>query len=259
MSSSRSIRRPVSLLAAIALLAGGGWLGWQGLHQPPLPTPSPEQTISVSPDEAIELAESGQVQAPVLPEGDFGEFVRMEPVPRPPAADGGSTSGTGQQDATWTNRLQIPNIYVDAPLTNLGVTDLGRMALPDDLRYVARLNTTAPLGADEGTTLLAGHVTWNRDHGALYFLGNVTAGSEVRTWDADGERTDWVVNKVKMYDKQALPDDIFDPNGKRQLAIVTCGGPIINLPNGGWTHEDNIVVVAVPKDAPDKPVEAAQQ
>lgn len=45
----------------------------------------------------------------------------------------------------------------------------------------------------------------------------------------------------------------------RQLAIGTCGGPIINLPNGGWTHEDNIVVVAVPKLTPEKPAEAAQQ
>lgn len=256
MSLNRSIRRPVSLLVAFVLLIGGGWLGWQGLHQPPLPTPSPEQTISVAPDEALELAEAGQVAQPVLPEGDFGEYVRTEPVPEPPE-DTDQVEGSAA-DVAWTNRLQIPNIYVDAPLTNLGITDRGRMALPDDLRYVARLNTTAPLDSDEGTTLLAGHVTWNRDHGALYFLGNITAGSEVRTWDEDGDRTDWVITDVRLYNKKALPEEIFQPDGPRQLAIVTCGGPIINLPNGGWTHEDNIVVIAVPKDStPDDSENAA--
>lgn len=257
--SSRGIRqRVLALLAAVVLFAGGGMMAWHGLHAPPDDTPAPSADVSVSPDEAIQLASSGETAEPEIPEGDFGPNVRTTPVEEPPpvtesteeGVDQGPGAGGGGDEravrAGFSNRIQIPSIYVDSRVVHRGVDAAGRMDLTSKLSDVIRLSTTAKLSDDEGTTLLAGHVTQNRVHGALYFLGKVTAGSEIRTWDADGNRTTWVVTSVKMYRKQALPDEIYEPTGERQLALVTCGGKLMRLPNGKWTHESNIVVSAVP-------------
>lgn len=143
---------------------------------------------------------------------------------------------------------QIPMIQVDAMIEEQGVIAQNTMSLPDDLSRVGRLDTTQSLSADEGVTLLAGHVTWRGSHGALYFLGAVRPGATIDTWDADGARTTWAVTSVELFNKQALPDQIFATDGPRRLVLVTCGGPILQLPDGRWTHEDNIVVTAVPVD-----------
>lgn len=271
MSSKGKKRRVVAFVAAIALFAGGGVMAWNGLHAPPENTPAPTADIVVSPEEAVELASSGLVATPDIPQGDFGPHVRTTPVEEPPPVTVQSNTGTGGQGggsgesgqsgsggsgggggderavkAGFANRIQIPGIYVDSRIVTRGIDSAGRMDLSSKLSDVIRLNTTAELRSDEGSTLVAGHVTQNRVHGALYFLGKLTAGSQVRTWDADGNRVDWVVTSVRMYNKQALPADIYDPSGKRQLVLVTCGGNIFQLPSGRWTHESNIVVTAVP-------------
>ncbi|GAA1147272.1 class F sortase [Ornithinicoccus hortensis] len=232
-------------LVVLALLAAGGLLVWRGLaEQPPEATPTPSEEFTITAEQARELALGAAADGDLfrIPEGeDFGPYVRTEPVPTPP--DGGTAS------ADWSGRLQIPSIMVDAPIIDEGVTPQNTMSLPDDLSLVGRLETTAPLEAAEGVTLLAGHVTWRGDHGALYFLGEVGPGARVDTWDEQGERTTWAVSSVELFDKQALPDRLFTPDGERRLVLVTCGGPIIQLGGGDWTHESNIVVTAVPVDS----------
>ena len=45
--------------------------------------------------------------------------------------------------------------------------------------------------------------------------------------------------------KSALPLDIFDTAGPRQLVLVTCGGPLLRT-GGGATYADNVLVYATP-------------
>lgn len=181
------------------------------------------------------------VGAPVLPEDfdpqDLGPYVRTTPVP-------------AEMEAL---RLQVPSIYVDAGIVSESISASDRdqygqsvMELPDSLGDVGWLNTTAALRSTEGTTLLAGHVTVEGVHGAVYFLGLTEPGALVKTTDADGRMSRWVITEVTNYAKTALPEDIFRPTGPRQLAIVTCGGEVVQLPDGSWSHEENIVVRAVP-------------
>lgn len=183
------------------------------------------------------------VGPPVLPEDfdpdNLGPYVRTTPVPASMGA----------------LRLQVPSIYVDAGIVPEGISAFDRdqygqsvMELPDSLGDVGWLNTTAALRSTEGTTLLAGHVTVEGVHGAVYFLGLTEPGALVKTTDADGRMSRWVITEVTNYAKTALPEDIFRPTGPRQLAIVTCGGEVVQLPDGSWSHEENIVVLAVPVD-----------
>ncbi|MCK0113327.1 class F sortase [Ornithinimicrobium sp. F0845] len=259
---SRAVVRAVALLACLALFAAGGVLVYRGLQEePPAPTPTPDQEFSISLEEALETDRATADEPIVIPEGiDLGPYVNTEPVTVPPAPDAGdgrpggdagdgSGPGSGQGTAPEldpANHLYIPSIYVSAPVVPQGVTSSNEMSLPTDLRQVGLLDTTSPLGADEGSTLVAGHVTQQGNHGALYFLGRLRPGASVTTVDAEGAHTTWAVTSVRNYRKTSLPPEIFADTGTRMLTLVTCGGPIIRTSDGRWTHTDNIVVIARP-------------
>lgn len=263
---SRAVVRAVALVACLALFVGGGLLVFRGLQEePPAPTPTPDEEFSISLDEALDADRVAADEPIELPGGvDFGPYVNTDPVTVPPApseggtGNGGTGSGTsgggngggqvgGSGDSSNpANHLYIPSIYVSAPVVPQGVTSTNQMSLPSDLREVGLLDTTSPLGADEGSTLIAGHVTQQGNHGALYFLGRLRPGASVTTVDGDGEHTEWVITSVRNYRKTALPAEIFATTGPRTLTLVTCGGPIIRTSDGRWTHTDNIVVTAQP-------------
>lgn len=255
---SRAVVRAVALVACLALFVAGGFVVFRGLQEdPPEPTPVPDEEFSISLEEALDsdrVAADEPLQLPV--DVDLGPYVNTEPVIVPPAPStggggsgnaGGSGSGSGDgETGNPANHLYIPSIYVSAPVVPQGVTSDNQMSLPSDLRKVGLLDTTSPLGAGEGSTLIAGHVTQQGSHGSLYFLGRLRPGASVTTVDADGQHTAWLVTSVRNYRKTALPAEIFATTGPRTLTLVTCGGPIIRTSDGRWTHTDNIVVTAQP-------------
>jgi hypothetical protein len=233
------LRSVIVGVAVLGLLLAGAMLLREGLRAgPPQATPTPGTAVHMDVEEARRIAASGRDVRPLaVPDGtDLGPYVRLRPVPEPP----------GEGASPWRDRLQVPSLYIDAPLEDHGVTAQGAMSLPQHLSRVGRLATTQPLGTTHGATLLAGHVTWNGDAAALYYLGEARPGAAVRTWDGDGRREDWVVTAVEVLDKQALPPHLFTKDGPRRLVLVTCGGELAQLPDGSWTYESNIVVTAVP-------------
>ena len=251
----RPVVRTVALLTCLAFFVAGGLLVYRGLQEePPAPTPTPDQEFSISLDEALEVDREAADLPIEIPQGvDLGPYVNTEPVtvPAAPGAGGGAGGGSGEGtggagESNLPNHLYIPSIYVSAPVVPQGVTSSNEMSLPADLRQVGLLDTTSPLGADEGSTLVAGHVTQQGNHGALYFLGRLRPGASVTTVDAAGEHTTWAVTSVRNYRKTSLPAEIFADSGTRMLTLVTCGGPIIRTSDGRWTHTDNIVVIARP-------------
>lgn len=239
------VRQIVAGLVSLALLGVAGFLGWEML-QGPEDTPAPVVDQALSADEARELLAGSQRDAAIAGIETVDIDARI-------AADGGSEqlgpyvptqpAEPGARQGDW---LQIPGIHLDAPVDAQGISG-NAMTLPGDLSRIGHLDTTAALDAEEGSTLLAGHVTYNGYHGAMYYLGLTAPGQEVVTWSG-GEPTRWVITSVKMYSKQALPEDIYQPSGERQLVLVTCGGELLQLGGGYYTHAQNIVVKAVPVD-----------
>lgn len=258
--SRRPVIKAVALLTCLALFVAGGLLVYRGLQEePPAPTPTPDQEFSISLDEALEVDRDAADLPLEIPDGlDLGPYVNTEPVIVPPApgigaAGGGAKGGAGGDAGTGpggagelnpANHLYIPSIFVSAPVVPQGVTSSNEMSLPRALRQVGLLDTTSPLEADAGSTLIAGHVTQQGNHGALYFLGRLRPGASVTTVDGQGEHTTWAVTSVRNYRKTSLPPEIFVDTGPRLLTLVTCGGPIIRTSDGRWTHTDNIVVTA---------------
>lgn len=229
---------PWVVLALVLALAGGALI-WAGLRErPPEQTPQPSREYSLTPEEAVASAAAAPttevtlaLPEEVTPE-ELGPFVRTEPVPAEPPAG-------------FASHLQVPSIYVDAGVVNHGVTEDNVMTLPSDLSKVGLLDTVQPLSAEQGSTVLAGHVTYHGQRGALYYLGEVPPGSRIQTWDDAGQRQDWVVSGVRLHRQGELPDEIFATDGERRLHLVTCGGEIVET-SRGWLYSDNIVVTAVP-------------
>lgn len=233
------------LLACALVFAVGGVLVYTALRgTPPEATPVPEEEFSLSREEALAV-DPGAADRPIaLPTGqDLGPYVNTSPVSVP--AEG---EATATAPAISSGHLYVPSLYVSAPVVPQGVTSSNEMSLPDNLHHVGLLDSTSPLDDDAGSTLIAGHVTAGGHPGALYLLGRVQPGASVSTMDAAGHRTDWVVTSVRNYRKTSLPAEIFQTTGERTLTLVTCGGEIIRTPDGRWTHEDNIVVIATPVD-----------
>ena len=99
-----------------------------------------------------------------------------------------------------------------------------------------------------GTTLLAGHVNVAGEGlGALSELHRVEPGALVVTTDAGGAARYWRVEALLVRAKNDLPP--FPQDGPRQLAIVTCGGPLEHAP-GGNTYRDNVIALAAPATGP---------
>lgn len=256
MTRSRTTRIALALVCALVFVAGG-YLVVHGLREaPPEETPTPEAEFSLTVEEALSLDRAAADEPLEIPDGlDLGPFVNTEPVVVPgpgaaaPAAETDESRDVGGQsgeDPGAAHHLYVPSIYVSAPIVPQGVTSSNEMSLPDDLHQVGFLDTTSSLGATEGSTLIAGHVTQQGNHGALYFLGKVRPGATVVTTDEAGTPTRWAVTSVHNYRKTSLPDEVFDTTGPRTLTLVTCGGEIIRTDDGRWTHTDNIVVTATP-------------
>ncbi|WP_018155033.1 class F sortase [Demetria terragena] len=244
-------RALIAALLCIALFAAGIAAVIIGMQdRPPEPTPTPSADSSLSPEDARKIPRPAADKPVTIPDGDHGPYVRTKAVDKQwtDLVDSPDSTGNGATSASKppSNYLAIPSLYVQARVVSEGVSE-GSMLLPNDLRTVGHLRSTASLGAKEGTSLVAGHVTHGGTPGALFLLGMVKPGASVVTTDAKGKPTTWVVNAVKSYRKTALPDNIFRADGPRQLAIVTCGGRVIRTNDGRYTHEDNIVVTAVPR------------
>ena len=53
---------------------------------------------------------------------------------------------------------------------------------------------------------------------------------------------------LQVYHKQALPEEVWDVTGQRQLVVVTCGGAILTTASGERVFADNLVATFVPAD-----------
>lgn len=250
MTRARTLRLLILAVCAAVFVAGGVLVYIALRGTPPEATPMPDREFSLSLQEALDSDPVAANTPIAIPTGtDLGPYVNTRPVTVPSREDDrtdGDDDAATSAASNPTSHLYIPSIFVSAPVVPQGVTSSNEMALPQDLRQVGLLDTTSALEATEGSTLIAGHVTAGGYHGALYFLGRVQPGAAITTVDADGEPTEWVVTSVRNYRKTSLPAEIFETTGQRILTLVTCGGPIIQTPDGRWTHEDNIVVTAAP-------------
>ena len=226
---SPDAKRATLLTLAVALVSIGGLVIWMSLRtEPPVAALRPSETYVVA-----EPTPDPVTAAPVEPiPDDSSSSAPADPV------------GQMDPDDMGPDRLYVPALRIYASLAPVRFSG-GRLTVPDQPWRVGIDTESAGLSAGEGTTLLAGHVDLGGTPGALSPLAQMPVGARIYVTDEQGRRSDFVVSSLQQYSKVALPREIFATDGTRQLALVTCGGPVIS--DGMERHyRDNVVVTAVP-------------
>lgn len=140
--------------------------------------------------------------------------------------------------------LAMPSVGISASIVD-GGAEGGQMVLPDS-SMVAQYTGAAPIEADDGSTVIAGHVNFtDGSGGALGTLHQVQEGTPVYLTDSVGELHEYVVTEMLVLQKDSLPYEIFRTGGERQLVIVTCSGDLENV-NGELVYTQNLVVYTKP-------------
>ncbi|MEU5390874.1 class F sortase [Streptomyces tibetensis] len=140
------------------------------------------------------------------------------------------------------DRIRIPAIRVDAPLTGLGLTNTGSLDVPPAAdENLAGWYESGTTPGEPGTAIVAGHVD-NADGPAVFYdLGALARGSTIEVDRRDGGVAVFTVDAVEVYAAKDFPDErVYGAARRPELRVITCGG--------GWSrgtgYQGNVVVFA---------------
>lgn len=131
-----------------------------------------------------------------------------------------------------------------APVGLVDTAEDGALNIPKDIDTLGWWVGSKPMGADQGTTLIAGHVD-SAAAGLGYFskLTELEAGDPISVVDGLGVEWKFEVSETSQQVKSALPEDVFDTTGERRLVLITCGGEFDEVKR---SYVDNYIVYATP-------------
>ena len=174
-----------------------------------------------------------------------------DPGPRWPV-QGPETCG----DMATRARVCSPSLGIDAAFEPVGTDGAGNMAVPthDDRAAIGWYTASAPIGAEQGNSVLAGHVDYPYDAPALGTLYTAQPGQKLWVSDSSGAVFSYTVVTVREPTPRTdPPQDIFELTGEPGLSLVTCSGDYVQ-PDGSpsWSYTNNLIVDLVldPQTAP---------
>ncbi|WP_410583207.1 class F sortase [Amycolatopsis sp. lyj-108] len=129
-----------------------------------------------------------------------------------------------------------------AKLIRKELTADGTLPIPEGLDEATWWG--AKLGADQGASLLSGHVNWKGKKGPFDELWRLKAGQQVDVVDTDGGKWVYKIDEIVTVHKTKLAEQaekLFGPDGPHRLVLVTCGGEYVGGTDG---YEDNRIVTA---------------
>ncbi|MFC3453087.1 class F sortase [Amycolatopsis speibonae] len=129
-----------------------------------------------------------------------------------------------------------------AKLIRKELTADGTLPIPEGLDEATWWG--AKLGADQGASLLSGHVNWKGKKGPFDELWRLKTGQEVALVDTDGGKWVYKISEIVTVHKTKLAEQsekLFGPDGPHRLVLVTCGGEYVGGTDG---YEDNRIVTA---------------
>ncbi|MGV9249878.1 class F sortase [Streptomyces sp. NPDC003697] len=140
------------------------------------------------------------------------------------------------------DRVRIPAIHVDAPVTPVGLDANGWISAPppEDPR-LAGWFTGAVSPGEKGTAVVVGHVDNAAGPAVFYGLGALGKGRHVEIARRDGKTAVFEVYGVEVVPKDGFPGDrVYGSRGTPELRVITCGGDF----SEGTGYDGNVVVFA---------------
>ncbi|GAB2885510.1 class F sortase [Streptomyces mayteni] len=160
-------------------------------------------------------------------------------VPTPP--DGALAEALPPAVPTW---LSIPAIDVSAPLSRVGLDPEGWLeSPPQEAGNVAGWYDGAPPPGAAGAAVVVGHVDNATGPAVFYGLGALRPGDAVEVVREDGRTARFTVYDIVVYDKGAVPEDVYRGTGA-ELRVITCGGTF----DEATGYSGNVVVFARLRD-----------
>ncbi|OWA03792.1 class F sortase [Streptomyces sp. CS113] len=199
----------IAAVTAVALCSGA-WLLLGGEHPDAPPQPSAAQAGTAGQADRGDRGDRGAA-APALP-------------PSPP------------------DRVRIPAIGVDAPLTGLGLTGTGSLDVPPaERKNLAGWYEAGTTPGETGTAIVAGHVDNAEGPAVFYRLGALEKGARIEIDRRDGGIAVFTVDAVEVYAADAFPDEkVYGAADRPELRVITCGGPY----SRSTGYQGNVVVFA---------------
>lgn len=198
----RRVGNGVIATVTVVALCSGAWLLHNGAETHAPPQPAAAEALPGHPDPR---------SAPALP-------------PSPP------------------DRIRIPSIHVDAPMTGLGLTQSGSLEVPPAEREnLAGWYEAGTTPGETGTAIVAGHVD-NADGPAVFYdLGALKRGATIEVDRRDGGVAVFTVDAVEVYDAREFPDEkVYGAARRPELRVITCGGGYSRATG----YQGNVVVFA---------------
>ncbi|MFD4578141.1 class F sortase [Streptomyces sp. NPDC058417] len=177
-----------------------------------------------------------------------GEFDSGPPQPASAAAADGrvtqDTFGRTPQALPFAepDRVRIPAIQVDAPVTQVGLDADGWVgAPPPEDPNLAGWFTGAVSPGEKGTAVVVGHVDNTQGPAVFYGLGALKKGNHVEVARRDGKTAVFEIYGVEVFEKNNFPGDrVYASKGAPELRVITCGGGFSQA-NG---YDGNVVAFA---------------
>ncbi len=173
--------------------------------------------------------------------------VRIAQSPR--AARQGLLGSAGGPPLTGTpQRVRIPSVDVDAPLTGLGLNADGSLEVPP--YELAGWYKGRPKPGDTGAAVIAAHVDSTTGPAVFYHLSSLAPDDVVSVDYDDGTSVDFAVRSMQSYPKSEFPTEaVYGPTDGPDLRLITCGG---SFDSETHSYRDNLVVwaTAIARHAP---------
>lgn len=138
--------------------------------------------------------------------------------------------------------ISIPKIGVNAKIQEVGITQKGNMATPNNFMDVGWYRYGTVPG-EKGSAVMAGHVNNELGLSAVFGkLEDMVAGDDIYVTMEKDKQLHFQVIKIKTYDFDAPGEEVFNENDAKLLKLITC--------TGSWmeklkTHNKRLVVSAI--------------
>lgn len=161
---------------------------------------------------SVGLPRSTQAPAVVTP------AITSTPSPAPVPA-------VQQSQVAEPQTLTIPKLNVQTSVEQVGQDAGGRMDVPTGVDNVGWYSLGFKPG-EAGNAVIDGHLDTVTGAPAVFFyLDRLTAGDQVMVTDKNGKNLTFEVTNVQSYPFDQVPlQDIFGPNDKPRLNLITCIG-----------------------------------